>query len=34
MTALPGGPEGTSSRDVFDGYLLGKRSLEEELPDL
>ncbi|MFI6802653.1 ABC transporter substrate-binding protein [Streptosporangium canum] len=34
VTALPGGPEGTSFRDVFDGYLLGKRPLEEELPDL
>ncbi|MFI7423840.1 ABC transporter substrate-binding protein [Nonomuraea sp. NPDC049684] len=34
VTALPGGPEGTSFRDVFDGYLLGRRSLEEELADL
>ncbi|MEV0974301.1 ABC transporter substrate-binding protein [Microtetraspora glauca] len=31
---LPGGPEGSPFREVFDGFLLGKRSLQEELPDL
>ncbi|NUR91204.1 MAG: extracellular solute-binding protein [Nonomuraea sp.] len=34
VSGLPGGPQGTSFRDVFDGYLLGDRSLEQELPDL
>lgn len=34
VNGLPAGPEGTSFRDVFDGFLLGNRSLAEELVDL